>query len=117
MQVETDVRSSDGAREAIQEAMDSIDEEKLELAIETAVERLVERDLEFTYEVSHRQADPRVLAALTTALADTEWQIREQAAESLGNLEDPAGIPVLSNALATDESPQVREAERLVRSA
>ncbi len=110
VQVETDVRSSDGAREAIQEAMDSIDEEKLELAIETAVERLVERDLEFTYEVSHRQADPRVLAALTTALADTEWQIREQAAESLGNLEDPAGIPVLSNALATDESPQVREA-------
>ncbi len=97
-------------RRIIQDAMESIDENEIQLAIETGIERFVEQDLSFSLETSQRQADPRVLEALLTALGDTEWQIREQAAESLGSLEDPAGVPALSSVLAGDESARVREA-------
>ena len=69
-----------------------------------------EYDFEWGYEQEGQAADPRVREALMIALGDEEPEIREEAARSLGQLEDSAGVPALSEVLQHDDIGQVREA-------
>jgi HEAT repeat protein/beta-lactamase regulating signal transducer with metallopeptidase domain len=55
-----------------------------------------------------RQADPRMVAALTAALKDTDKDVREAALHALVQLRDPAVFDPLMQALK-DSSPDVRE--------
>ena len=57
---------------------------------------------------SGRQADPRMVAALTAALKDPDKDVRETAMQALVNMRDPAIFEPLVQALK-DSSPDVRE--------
>ena len=53
-------------------------------------------------------ADPRVIAALAGALKDTDVEVRQQAAHSLGQMRDPAAVDALIPALQ-DTDVEVRQ--------
>ena len=53
-------------------------------------------------------ADPRVIAALGGALKDSDGEVRQQAAQSLGQMRDPAAVDVLIPALQ-DTDVEVRQ--------
>jgi HEAT repeat protein/beta-lactamase regulating signal transducer with metallopeptidase domain len=55
-----------------------------------------------------RQADPRMVAALTAALKDSDKEVRETAMHALVQLRDPSIFEPLTQALK-DASPEVRE--------
>ena len=57
---------------------------------------------------SGRQADPRMIAALTAALKDTDKEVRETAMQALVQMRDPSVFEPLVQALK-DASPDVRE--------
>ena len=54
-------------------------------------------------------ASDKVVEAMISALSDEDAEIREQAAYSLGQFEDPRAIEPLANALQNDTEPGVRE--------
>ena len=82
---------------------------------ETAVAEAVEEALQDQKSVAakpadgtKRQADPRMVAALTAALKDSDKEVRETAMHALVRLRDPAVYEPLVQALK-DASPEIRE--------
>ena len=67
-----------------------------------------DRDRVRRVESERKPADPRVIAALGAALKDTDTEVRQQAAHSLGQMRDPAAAEALIPALQ-DADVEVRQ--------
>jgi HEAT repeat protein/beta-lactamase regulating signal transducer with metallopeptidase domain len=76
-------------------------------AAEIAEEALREHDVQDT-KTGSSKADPRMIAALTAALKDTDKEVRETAMHALVQMRDPSVFEPLVQALK-DVSPDVRE--------
>lgn len=61
-----------------------------------------------TPEPQQSEARERVMQMMIGLLTDSDVQLRSQAAQSLGNIEDARAVDGLSNALLNDDSAQVR---------
>jgi HEAT repeat protein/beta-lactamase regulating signal transducer with metallopeptidase domain len=77
-------------------------------SVSEAVAEVVEQEPKVAGEKGGQKADPRMVAALTAALKDTDKEVRETAMHALVQMRDPSIFEPLLQALK-DASPDVRE--------
>jgi HEAT repeat protein/beta-lactamase regulating signal transducer with metallopeptidase domain len=94
----------------IQIGVDGAVGQSIQAAVQGAVAGAIDGAAEFagTGQEGRRAADPRMVAALTAALKDSDKEVRETAMHALIQLRDPSVFEPLVQALK-DASPDVRE--------
>jgi HEAT repeat protein/beta-lactamase regulating signal transducer with metallopeptidase domain len=98
--------SRDSAASANRLAEDPL-QHTLTSAVDAAIEGVLD-NVQPRQDASGKTTDPRLVAALTAALKDTDQEVRENALQALVQLRDPAVFEPLVQALA-DASADVRE--------
>lgn len=99
------------AAEAVADALDdNVSGRAARAAVADALDTVLGQDGEpvVAGDREKSQADPRLVAALTAALKDTDREVREQALHALVQMRDPSIFAPLLQALK-DASPDVRE--------
>ena len=108
---EAAIRAQAAVQGAVQGAIQSDVQSQWQTTVQNVIQGAVQGAVQGTNvqaDGKHAAADPRMVAALTAALKDSDKEVRETAMHALVQLRDPAVFEPLVQALK-DSSPDVRE--------